>query len=372
MRFFLIVTSLLFLGAGCRQVGGIPVVPASSSSSAVAVPPSVTETTTKEPLIVSPLNGSVVGCEITLKGFGEYIRDRFSGYHTGIDCEVDPVDLSMHHIAEVPVQVVADGRVTYAGRASGYGGVLVVAHEIDGQTFSTLYGHLDLGATPVRVGDRVTKGQKIATLGEHESVETDGERMHLHFAVWSGDAVKLAGYVKTPVELSGWKNPYDFLMTYGGDVARQTLGTDAHLFLPGKDSFDQLALDIPEGLAIEYVPSLDAVNLYTVAGEGSARARSQFFLRYFDADQFLTLSTVDVLETKERPVGRAGYVARQYRIKKKAGVVNFADQPSWRNEEHTVIDFRDKAGRTRYWVIAVRPGVSEDAYEKLLVSVDIP
>ncbi len=350
------------VGAGCSPVSSVMQV--TSTAQQITSEPIMQ---IQEPLVVAPL-----GCQMDFKGFGEYIQDRFRGYHTGIDCEQSQVDLEMHRITEVPVHAAADGRVTFVGRTSGYGGVIVLSHILDGEVFSTLYGHLDLGAVPLRIGDAVYKGNRIANLGADRSTETDGERMHLHFGVWRGDAVKLAGYVKTPAELSGWLNPFAFLITYGSDAARNFVSTETNLFIPGKDSFDSLALDIPEGLQIEYIPSLDAVNLYTAAGEGSARGRSQFFLRYFNASDFLTLGTVTVLETRETTVGREKYKARQYRIEKKASVPVFADQPSWRNVEHTVTDFRDKEGKTRYWVIAANPDGDTHIYEKLLESVEIP
>lgn len=306
------------------------------------------------------------------KGFGEYVQDRFRGYHTGIDCEQGQADLEIRGITEVPVHAIADGQVAYIGRVSGYGDVVILRHSLDGKTFSTLYGHLDLGAVPLRVGDAVYKGNRIAHLGADTSEETDGERIHLHFGVWEGETIKLSGYVETPAELSGWLNPRDFLIRFGGEAAGQLLTTEMNLSVPGKDSFDFLALDIPTGLQIEFIPSLDAVNLYTAAGEGSARERSRFLIRYFDASDFQTLSTVDVLETRKMVVGGERYEARQYRIQKKKNVPDFPDQPSWRNKEHTVTDFRDKEGRTRYWVIAANPEGDPEIYEKLLMSVGIP
>ncbi len=155
----------------------------------------------------------------TFKVFGQEVHDRFSGFHTGDDVEVD------NPAIEVPVVAIADGTVVLARRVSGYGGVLVIRHTIgsgpDAETVSALYGHLDLAQAPA-VGAAVRQGQMIASLGDHASVETDGERKHLHFQLWPGGGVKLAGYVPTSAGLSAYLNPTTFFQTHGIAVPTAT------------------------------------------------------------------------------------------------------------------------------------------------------
>ncbi len=71
-----------------------------------------------------------------------------------------------------PVWAAASGRVVYAGNGlRGYGNLLIVK---DDATFLTAYAHNS--ALMVREGDTVTKGQKIAEMGN-----TDSDRVMLHF-----------------------------------------------------------------------------------------------------------------------------------------------------------------------------------------------
>jgi len=148
------------------------------------------------------------------KHYGTFVDDgRFYGYHVGDDLETD--DLRAEGVSDVPVFAMADGTVRLVDWVSGYGGVIIIAHEIDGKTISALYGHIDVESATVAVGDRVTKGEQIAILGEHLSHETDNRRMHLHFSLWEGDEVKTPGYVDDPADLAGWMDPSDFLTEHG-------------------------------------------------------------------------------------------------------------------------------------------------------------
>jgi len=145
---------------------------------------------------------------ITKKPFGIYISpstspvqpERFSGYHTGVDVEVD--DLS-----DVWVYAVSDGEVLSVREIDGYGGVIQVLFDIDGTEYTALYGHLDLGSSIISVGDQVYSGDRLAILGDAYSVETDGERKHLHFSLKPGLDYDLRGYVSTEEELSAWVDP---------------------------------------------------------------------------------------------------------------------------------------------------------------------
>jgi murein DD-endopeptidase MepM/ murein hydrolase activator NlpD len=150
------------------------------------------------------------------KEFGTWVDDgRFLGYHAGDDIEMNILDLKAKHVVDVPVYAFADGTVQFVGWVDGYGGVVIMKHEIDGKTISSLYGHVDADAVKVKVHDKVKKGSQIAVLGEGFTHETDGRRMHLHFALWNGDDVKFPGYVETREELSGWIDPYTYLVDHG-------------------------------------------------------------------------------------------------------------------------------------------------------------
>ena len=97
-----------------------------------------------------------------------YRKDPFTGktaYHSGIDIPADK---------GTPIYAVKSGTVTRSEKTSSAGNVVVVYH---GNGLSTLYCH----ATErlVKVGDTVSRGQTIATVG------TTGRSTgyHLHFSV---------------------------------------------------------------------------------------------------------------------------------------------------------------------------------------------
>ncbi|MGI4814980.1 MAG: peptidoglycan DD-metalloendopeptidase family protein [Janthinobacterium lividum] len=72
------------------------------------------------------------------------------------------------------VTAAADGRVVYAGNGlRGYGNLIIIKHD---STFLTAYAHNR--ALSVKEGDAVTRGQKIAEIGN-----TDASRPMLHFEV---------------------------------------------------------------------------------------------------------------------------------------------------------------------------------------------
>jgi lipoprotein NlpD len=76
--------------------------------------------------------------------------------------------------AGAAVQAAADGRVVYAGNGlRGYGNLIIIKHDA---TYLTAYAHNR--ALMVKEGDAVTKGQKIAEMGN-----SDSDRVMLHFEV---------------------------------------------------------------------------------------------------------------------------------------------------------------------------------------------
>ncbi|MBU1166933.1 M23 family metallopeptidase [Patescibacteria group bacterium] len=145
---------------------------------------------------------------ITKKPFGIFITpqnspiqpERFSGYHTGVDVEYADTN------EEVPVMAITDGEVFYSDWVSGYGGVMVIRHDINNQDYLVLYGHLDPGSL-LGVNTQVLAGEHVAILGEGESRETDGERKHLHLAIYNDSDLNLKGYVRNETDLRAWTDP---------------------------------------------------------------------------------------------------------------------------------------------------------------------
>lgn len=146
----------------------------------------------------------------TVKTFGQYIApdsgDRFSGYHTGDDVEVDTLDET------VAVYAVAAGKIIRRQTVPGYGGVVILEFTFEDVSYHALYGHIDLNSVGMAIGETVTAGQQIGVLGDDQSTATDGERKHLHFGLYPYTGTEqFAGYVDLELELEKWQNPADFL-----------------------------------------------------------------------------------------------------------------------------------------------------------------
>jgi len=113
-----------------------------------------------------PVEGRLMG------GYGERI-DPFSGegaMHTGVDISAP---------TGTPVHAAADGFVSFAGRASGYGELVIVKH---GSVYETYYAHLShIG---VLEGQEVRRGETIGAVGATGRTTAP----HLHYEVRMGGA----------------------------------------------------------------------------------------------------------------------------------------------------------------------------------------
>lgn len=98
--------------------------------------------------------------------------------HLGIDVFA-PAGTPLY--APVPGRVL---HVTYNSDPLDYGNTLILAHQIDGIAFFTLYGHL-AGTLPnlCQPGQIITAGQHIADLGDWP--ENGGWAPHVHFQIMS-------------------------------------------------------------------------------------------------------------------------------------------------------------------------------------------
>ncbi|KAA0563785.1 peptidoglycan DD-metalloendopeptidase family protein [Bacillus sp. CH30_1T] len=93
--------------------------------------------------------------------------------HNGID------------IAQIGVNEVvasASGKVSKSYLSSSYGECVRVLHEINGQTWETLYAHMKTGSRKVKEGEYVTQGQPLGIMGN--TGYSFGQ--HLHFEMHKG------------------------------------------------------------------------------------------------------------------------------------------------------------------------------------------
>ncbi len=192
----------------------------SDNNQPVLTSPENTPTAESKPQ--NPLDSKIVAPmshwkdRITLNPFGNYFgpgsnqssKDAavcrqgksYVGYHTGDDLEatMDESD------KDVQVYAIADGTVKEAAAVNGYGGLIVIEHNLNGEIYTAYYGHINLTSTKLKAGDKVSAGQKIAILGDQCSSGNGYTRKHLHFALHRGSSVVVAGYVSDKKTLSNW------------------------------------------------------------------------------------------------------------------------------------------------------------------------
>ncbi|MEE6145459.1 SH3 domain-containing protein [Bacillus cereus] len=93
----------------------------------------------------------------------------------------------MHHGLDiaasgtVPVVAAAEGVITRSYYSTSYGNVVFISHNINGQTYTTVYAHLK--SRPVSAGQKVKQGQQIGIMGN--TGQSEGQ--HLHFEIHKGE-----------------------------------------------------------------------------------------------------------------------------------------------------------------------------------------
>jgi murein DD-endopeptidase MepM/ murein hydrolase activator NlpD len=143
--------------------------------------------------------------------FGVY-RSRYNGYHTGEDWWLPPGSSFGK-----PVYSIGHGLVTHADPL-GWGvdkGTVVLQHTLpDGRKVLSFYGHLDPPSVALRVGECVTRGDKIGEIGQPRTPP------HLHFEIRTIFPYQpTRGYVSVdPTEL-GWINPSHFILNYRNETS---------------------------------------------------------------------------------------------------------------------------------------------------------
>jgi murein DD-endopeptidase MepM/ murein hydrolase activator NlpD len=115
------------------------------------------------------------------------------GIHTGADLNLPGVSAADQG---KPIYAVADGLMTYAGKAGSWGNIIVIEHpeavvsrpdgEVARQPAFSRYGHVD-DQILARAGEMVTRGQHIGYIGLAWGAKSG---WHLHFDVSYSDIFK--------------------------------------------------------------------------------------------------------------------------------------------------------------------------------------
>ena len=164
-------------------------------------------------IISEPIENA--GSRMTKKPFGIKVSprnspvtpERFSGFHTGVDFETYENEQGL----DISIYAICHGSILLKKQATGYGGLVVQKCDIKDEIVTVVYGHLNLSSIEKNSGDKYLDGEKIGVLGEEHSVETDGERKHLHLSIHKGSDVNILGYVQNQQALDQWINIEEYL-----------------------------------------------------------------------------------------------------------------------------------------------------------------
>ena len=121
-----------------------------------------------------------------------------------------------------PIRAAGDGKVIWTGTKGGYGRTVIIQH---GQTYRTLYAHMNSYAKGIRTGVRVKQGQQIGYVG------TSGLATgpHLHYEFYVNGAVRNPVTVKLPkaekiskTELARFKEQTQTIVAQFDQYSRET------------------------------------------------------------------------------------------------------------------------------------------------------
>jgi hypothetical protein len=157
-----------------------------------------------------------------------------------------------------PIPAAADGRVYFSGYLNGYGNVIVIEHNIDGERVYTLYAHLD-EPSPLNTGDSVSQGQVVGNVGS----TGDSTGPHLHFEVISNQPNPLQkGHETINPERFGF--PGDG--TDGTGSSDPTVPSDSYDRTRDPDAFKDLAAATPQPVRVDpLILDLDGDGIETTA-----------------------------------------------------------------------------------------------------------
>ena len=122
-----------------------------------------------------------------------------------------------YHPPGTPVYAMADGRISFSGRAGGYGWLIIIDHPQ--ANLYSLYGHLSPSRWRLRAGTEVKKGEMIAYLGddyENGGSKKEPLKPHLHYGVRIGQITDYpgkgewrwtAGWIHLCPQDVGWLQP---------------------------------------------------------------------------------------------------------------------------------------------------------------------
>ena len=153
----------------------------------------------------------------------------FGWFGVSNECSPDKVDcyhypVRQFHAAEdykrpagTPIYAMADGQISYSGKAGGYGWLILIDHPQ--ANLYSLYGHLSPSRWKLGKGTEVKRGELIAYLGDSDENGGSTEQpveTHLHFGIRAGQTEDypprgewryMAGWIRYYPQDVGWLQP---------------------------------------------------------------------------------------------------------------------------------------------------------------------
>lgn len=122
------------------------------------------------------------------------------------------------------IYAAADGTVTNSYTSASYGECIMIVHNINGQTWETVYAHMRSGSRKVKTGQKVKQGQVIGIMGN--TGQSTGQ--HLHFELHQG---------RWNINKTNAVNPLNYIgQSNTADVKPPMTPTNKELHLPKTSS----------------------------------------------------------------------------------------------------------------------------------------
>jgi len=176
-------SSMMAKKHGWKRYGDVNYVPHVLRYYTGSLTPVKTTTTTTTTTKVTNSTGFIRPCEGVVTS---EMKQRWGRAHEGLD---------IAKAGTVPIKAAASGTVSKSYVSASYGEVIFIVHNINGQTFETVYGHMRKGSRRFKEGDKVNQGTQIGIMGS--TGRSTGQ--HLHFEIHKGrwkNPVNPRNYIK--------------------------------------------------------------------------------------------------------------------------------------------------------------------------------
>lgn len=138
------------------------------------------------------------------------------------------------------IRAVAAGTVTMAGSSGGgLGQVVAVRHNVNGVTYTSVYGHMKSGTAYVRAGQWVGRGQHIGDVGMTGTATGYHLHLEIHRGVW-----RAAGAVR--------QDPNAFMAAYGANLAAGATSVTANSVPSSCTYYNHETLNLRSGPGTSY------------------------------------------------------------------------------------------------------------------------